>query len=33
MSAAWFRDFDVALAEIERIAVARGGVVTSKSDR
>jgi hypothetical protein len=33
VSAAWFRDFDAALAEIERGAIARGGAVTSKSDR
>jgi hypothetical protein len=32
-NAAWFRDFDAALAEIERVAIARGGAVTSKSGR
>jgi len=33
LSAAWFREFDAALAEIERLAVEHGGAVTKKSDR
>ena len=33
LSAAWFRGFDEALAEIERRAIEGGGAVTNRSDR